>query len=218
MELLIVTLAYTLPGRDADVLVRIRLISDAVRNAPGLVSSRFYRSRGNESYYLMLTTWEDEESWHNAHERHNPKQLLLTHAAEVLTMPPQQWLMSYLWGYYHPIAAPVVAAVHLATIRAQQADFAQQGCLKGLRLQTLQPSLAFAFLSRGIHEEHTQQADGSTPEIVPEIIQGGSVFLNLFSWINEEERENFYADPHYRSINTFLGNLGTLHVLPLEPL
>ncbi len=41
MELLAVTLAHITPGRDADGLARIRLISDSVRNAPGLVISRF---------------------------------------------------------------------------------------------------------------------------------------------------------------------------------
>ena len=77
MELLVVTLAHTMVDKEADGLARIHLISDTVRNAPGLVTSRFYRSRGQESYYFLLTTWEDEESWQKAQERHNPKQLLL---------------------------------------------------------------------------------------------------------------------------------------------
>lgn len=46
MELLVVTLAHTMVDKEADGLARIHLISDTVRNAPGLVTSRFYRSRG----------------------------------------------------------------------------------------------------------------------------------------------------------------------------
>ena len=82
MELLVITLAHTVAGREADALARIRLIADTVRNAPGLVTSRFYRSRGQEAYYFMLTTWDDEESWQRAQERHNPKHLLLGSSME----------------------------------------------------------------------------------------------------------------------------------------
>ena len=127
MELLVVTLAHITPGRDTDGLAHIRLISDTVRNAPGLVISRFYRSRGHDSYYFMLTTWEDEESWRRAQERYNPKQLLLGSTAELLIDPPEQWLMHYLWGYSRPAAVPILAAAHLATIRADQADRTQRG-------------------------------------------------------------------------------------------
>ncbi|TMC60466.1 MAG: hypothetical protein E6J21_10155 [Chloroflexota bacterium] len=84
MELLVVTLAHIMPDRDAEGLARIHLISDTIRNALGLVSASFYRSRGNESYYFMLTTWEDEECWQKARNRYNPKQLLLGSATGLL--------------------------------------------------------------------------------------------------------------------------------------
>jgi len=221
MELLVITLAYTTPGRDAEVLARIRLISDTVRNAPGLLTSRFYRSRGEDSYYFMLTTWDDEESWQRAQERHNPKRLLLNTAAEILTASPQQWLMNYLWGYHRPAATPIVAAAHLANIRPDQADFAQKGCIEGLRHHASRPTLAFAFLARGAYERNTPsnvtQGAPDNNSIDPSYRQG-PMFLSLFSWGSEEEREDFYADTHYRALQKFLGNLGTIHILPLEPM
>src|SRR5256885_13660959 len=84
MELIVVTLANIRPGRDADVLARIRLISDTIRNAQGLVTSRFYRGRDSRPFYLMLTTWEDDEAWRRAQERYNPRHLLLGSATEML--------------------------------------------------------------------------------------------------------------------------------------
>src|SRR5438876_12283981 len=106
MELLVVTLAHITPGRDTDGLAHIRLISDTVRNAPVLVISRFYRSRGHDAYYFMLTTWEDDESWRRLQDRYNPKQLLLVATAELLIDPPQQCLMHYVGGYSQPPTAP----------------------------------------------------------------------------------------------------------------
>src|SRR2546429_9821070 len=110
MELLVVTFAHTAQSKDADGLARIRLISDTIRNAPGLVNARFYHSsesagHGGQNqrhldgaYYMMLTTWEDAEVWQQAQERYNPWQLLQESAQELLSAPPEQWLMSYLWG------------------------------------------------------------------------------------------------------------------------
>ncbi len=220
-ELLVVTLAYMMTGRDADVLTRIRLIADTVRNAPGLVTSRFYRSRGNDAYYLMLTTWEDDESWRRAQERHNPRQLLLKSAAGLLIAQPEQWLMRYLWGYSRPQASPVLAAAHLARIRKEQAEYAQLGWIEGLRQKTVQEPLAFAFLARGVQEEGSSGGPFATPtpdsgEEMP--YHQGSILLNLFSWASEREREQFYADQNYQDINRFVGTTGTIRVLPLEPL
>src|ERR1700736_6456510 len=152
MELLVVTLAHTMVDKETDGLARIHLISDTIRNAAGLVTSLFYRSRGQDSYYFLLTTWEDEESWQKAQERHNPKQLLLGSAMEILIAPPEQWLMRYLWGYSRPAAEPILAAAHLATIRADQAERTQRGWIESLRRQAVQPTLAFAFLARGVNE------------------------------------------------------------------
>jgi quinol monooxygenase YgiN len=218
MELLVVTLANMIPGRDADVLTRIRLISDTIRNAPGLISSRFYRGRGNDSYYCMLTSWDDEESWQRAQERHNPRLLLLSSATELLTTSPQQWLMLYLWGYSRPAATPALAAAHLANIRPHQIELAQQGCIQGLQQEDLHTTLAFAFLARGARDEGTTAnppLHSAAPEPLNPSYQQGSTLLTLFSWANEEDREEFYADPHYRTIDNFINNLGTQHILPL---
>jgi heme-degrading monooxygenase HmoA len=222
MELLVVTLAYTTPGRDADALARIRFISDTVRNAPGLVTSRFYRSRGNDSYYIMLTTWDDDESWQKAQKRHNPRQLLLGSAKELLTAAPQQWLMRYLWGYSRPGATPVVAATHLCTIRPDQTEFVQPKYIEGLRHYATQPMLAFALLARGAHEEGahaTRSASATSPTGSTDTpYQPGTTFLSLFSWGSEEEREDFYSDPYTRTLNRFVNNIGTTRVLLLEPM
>ncbi len=223
MELLVVTLAHTMIDKDADGLARIHLISDTVRNAPGLVTFRFYRSRGQESYYFLLTTWEDEESWQQAQERHNPKQLLLGSATELLISPPEQWLMHYLWGYSRPAAAPMLAAAHLATIQADQSERTQRGWIESLRRQAVQPSLAFAFLARGMNETTTlpQGLSSSSAASTPRAdtpFQEGSVFLNLLSWANEADREVFYSDQSYLAISRFLSSVGNTQILTLDPL
>src|ERR1700726_2657914 len=135
MELLAITLAQLTAGKENDGLARIRLISDTVRNAQGLVTSLFYRSRGDESYYFILTAWEDEEYWQRAQERHSPRQLLLASPTELLAAQPEQWLMHYHWGYSRPGAKPILAAAHLATIRPDQAELAQRGWIESLRRQ-----------------------------------------------------------------------------------
>ncbi len=218
MELLVVTLAHTLPGKDAEGLARIRLIADTVRNAPGLVTGRFYRSRGQEAFYLMLTTWDEEESWQKAKERHNPKQLLLGSATELLIAPPEQWLMHYLWGYSRPAAVPILAATHLATIHPEQAERTQRAWIESLRRQAIAPTLAFAFLARGLNEETlaSQVAHTSAKDDKP--YQHGSIFLNLLSWGSEADREDFYVDGSYQAISLFLGSVGNVQILTLEPL
>jgi hypothetical protein len=221
MELLVATLAHILPGRDEEGLARIQLISDTVRNAPGLIITRFYRGRGQKSYYLILTTWEDEESWHKAQERYNPKQLLVTSASELLSQPPEQWLMHYLWGYSRPAAVPALAAAHLATIRPDQVERTQRGWIESLRRQAIQPVLSFAFLARGIKEDmlasqlavSESRLDGSNSSV-----QDGSIFLNLLSWASEADREEFYVDANYHAISLLLGSVGALQILTLEPL
>lgn len=219
MELLVVTLAYTTPGRDADVLACIRQISDTIRNAPGLVTSSLYRSRGNDSSYLLLTTWEDEENWRMAYERYNPKRLLLEGSADLLTAPPEQWLMHYLWGYSRPTAIPAVAAAHMATIRPDQVDLAQKNWIAQLRQQATQSTLAFAFLARGAHEEAilAKTSTTSTTQSTHSCLHG-SVLLNLLNWANEAEREEFYTDPSHQTISQCLSNTGVIRLLPLEPM
>ncbi|GAC1393364.1 MAG: hypothetical protein NVS4B11_02010 [Ktedonobacteraceae bacterium] len=214
MELLVVTLAYTTPTKDVDTLARIQLINDTLRNAQGLVTSRFYRGRGSSPCYAMLTTWEDEETWKRAQERYNPKQLLSSSAAELLVSLPEQWLFTYLWGYSRPAASPALAAIHFATVRSEQADVVQRGWIEGLRRQTAQPTLAFAFLARGIHK---QLSPISLTEENATRIQG-ALFLNLLSWASEEDREDFYADPNYKAVNRFINGMGTIQIFSLEPL
>lgn len=218
MELLVVTLAHTMPGRDADGLARIRLIADTVRNAAGLVTGQFYRSRGQEAFYLMLTTWDEEESWHKAQERYNPKQLLLGSATELLIDPPEQWLMHYLWGYSRPAAVAILAAAHLATIRPEQAERTQWGWIESLRRQAIQPTLSFGFLARGLNEEMIASQVMSTSPKEEKPYQHGSIFLNLLSWASEADREEFYVDPNYRAISLFLGSVGNVQILTLDPL
>jgi quinol monooxygenase YgiN len=222
MELLVATLAYTSSGRDGDVLARVRFIYETVRNAPGLITSRLYRGGGKESLYFILTTWDEEESWRKAQEKHGLKRLLLE-SSEMLSATPQQWLMSYIWGYSRPAALPVVAAAHLASVRAEQVEFVQQGYIKGLRQQAIQPMLAFALLARGVNEESYPVArQGRTLEerygASSSSRQPNSIFLSLFSWASEEEREDFYADSRYRTVDNFMSSHCAVHVLPLEPL
>jgi hypothetical protein len=160
-----------------------------------------------------MTSWDDEESWRIAQERHNPRQLLSGSATELLIAAPQQWIMHYLWGYSRPVARAGVAAAHLAAIRPNQIEFAQQGCMQGLQQQDLNATLALAFLARGARDESNVASQIPDPSY-----QQGSMLLTLFSWANEEDREDFYADPYYRAIDNFISSLGTQHILPLEPM
>lgn len=219
MELLVVTLVHTHPQRDIDATARIRLIADTIRNAPGLMNVNLYRSRGQASHFLILTTWDSEESWQESYERHSPKSLLLSSATELLTASPEQWLMHYLWGYTRPAATPVYASAHLAHIRPEQAELAQQGWIEALRRQARFPLLAFAFLARGSHE-HAIQSTPPTSHMVGQDESGDYrrrvVFLNILNWANNVDREDFYADTTYQAINRFIGTLGTMQVLSLE--
>ncbi len=231
MELLVITLAQVLPGKAAEGQARIQLISNTVRVAPGLVTSLFYRSRGDDGYYLMLTTWEDESCWTQAQERHSPRQLLLASPIELLTAPPEQWLMHYSWGYSRPAAKPLLAAAHLVTIRSDQAELAQRGWIESLRRQAMQPTLAFAFLARGMKDGSSwlnnpaqavqpihPVASRDTGARMESSYLHGPIFLNLLSWSSEGEREDFYAHPNYKTIRRFLSGMGTIQTLALEPL
>jgi quinol monooxygenase YgiN len=220
MELLVATLAHTAAGKDVDGLARLRFISDTVRNAPGLVNAHFYRSREPESYYFMLTTWEDEEIWQKAQDRYNLKNLLIGSAGGLLTTPPEQWLMHYLWGYSRPSAQPTIAAAHLATIRPDQANRVERGWIEGLRRQAAQPTLAFAFLARGRNEDSALPQQALTPDnkVATSVADGySSHFLNLLSWPGESQRKEFYADQNYRVISGFLSSLGIVRVFALDP-
>ncbi len=84
MELLVATLAHMVRDKDDDGITRMRLISETIQNAPGLVNARFYRSREPESYYFILTTWEDEDFWYKAQDRYNTTNLLRGSTEELL--------------------------------------------------------------------------------------------------------------------------------------
>lgn len=227
MELLVVTLAYIAAERVADALACASMVSDTLRNAPGLVSARLYRGRGETRSQavccLVFSTWEDNESWLQARERYNPRSLFQNLALPgMLCGVPEQWFMRYIWGYNRPITLPMLAAVHLANVYPNQQDFAQRGWLKGLRRQGMHPNLSFAFLARGVGDnDPTERALAALDErdvtgFKPH--QSEAVFLNLFSWSNENEIEAFYASPYYQAIDTLVRTVGVVRLLSLEPL
>jgi len=222
MELLVATLAHMAMGKDEDDTTRLRLISETIQNAPGLVNARFYRSREPESYYFILTSWENEDFWYKAQDRYNPKNLLRGATAELLTAHTEQWLMRYLWGYSRPSAEPTIAAAHIVTVRPEQAERVERSWIEGLRRQVTQPALAFAFLARGRNEDSTFIDDQSTLNSIKFSKASGnnfsSNFLNLLSWPGETQRKDFYADQNYKAINGFLSSVGVVRVLALDPM
>lgn len=222
MELLIATLAHIARNNDDDGKARLRLISETVQNAPGLVNVRMYGSREPESYYFILTTWEDEELWYKAKEKYNPKNLLRGSAAELLTVSPEQWMMHYLWGYSRPSTHPAIAAVHIVTVRPDQAERVERNWIEALRRQVAQPALAFGFLARGRNEDSLflQVPPTSNNQAFNENHTSNytSIFLNVLSWSGETQRKDFYADQDYKAISGFLSSVGVIRVLTLEPL
>ena len=210
-EVLVVTLAYTTPSKDVDTLARIQLLQDTIRNTQGLVTARFYRGRGSSPCYAILTTWVNDEQWKQAQERYNPKGLLMSSAAELLVAPPEQLLFSYLWGYIRPSATPEIAALHLATVRPEQADVAQRGWIEGLKRQVAESSLAFGFLARGASETVSSEPSMSS-------YTHGATLLTMLSWSNDREQKDFFADVHYTAIHRFISSIGTMQILALEPL
>ncbi len=222
MELLVATLAHTALSRDADGLTDIHLIIDTIRNAQGLVTLRSYRGSGDDVYYLTLTTWQDEESWQKAQERYNPKQLILSSIPGLLVTQPRQWLMQYLWGYSRPAAQPMLAAAHIASVRSEQTEYVRRGWIECLRRQVVQPTLALAsaFLARGIDEDAllTHPPAAGDKMLEGPVYLEGPMFLNMLSWPDETNREEFYVDPDYQAISRFLSGVGTIQILQLEPL
>jgi hypothetical protein len=169
----------------------------------------------------MLTTWEDDDFWYKAQDRYNPKNLLIGSTDELLTVPPEQWLMRYLWGYSRPSAQPVIAAAHVATVRPDQAIGVERGWIEGLRRQAAQPTLAFAFLARDNNEERALARDASSLNNQHATDGSGALnsvnFLNLLSWPGEMQRKDFYTDQHYKAISGFLSSIGVVRVLALDP-
>lgn len=216
LELLVVTLARTVPNSDADHSSHMRFVLGTVRNAPGVVSLRSYCSREEDAYYLILTTWEDEEFWQKAQERYNPKQLLLRSAPDMLASPPKQWLMHHLWGYRRPSATSALVAAHVASIRPEQAENARRGWIESLRRQVVQPTVtvASALLARGVEEDNATASN----EKKSEDTSHGPIFLNLLSWPDETNRQEFYTDQDYQAIHRFLSSIGVVQIITLDPL
>jgi len=222
MELLVATLAPLAIGKYDDGTTRLRLISETIQNAPGLVNARFYRSREPESYYFILTTWEDEDFWHQAQDRYNPKTLLRGATADLLMAYPEQWLMRYLWGYSRPSAQAAIAAAHIVTIRPDQAERVERSWIEGLRRQVTQLALSFAFLARGRNEDsaiiHNQSTVNNIKFTKTSTNNYSSNYLNVLSWPGETQRKDFYADQSYKAISGFLSSVGVVRILALDPL
>lgn len=217
MELLVATLAHAASGVDEEVLARVRLVVDTMKNVPGIIDTRLYAGRDGEACYFILTSWEDEEFWHRAQEqeRQNPRDLLLSAASELLTGMPEEWQMQYLWGYSRPSARPTIAAAHLATVRPDAAERLQRAWIEVLQHQAIQPALAFAFLTRGstveslsysLNGSATAQENGNR-----------STFLNLLSWPGETQQKEYYADQQYKAFRGLLNQVGMERVIMLEP-
>ena len=222
MELLVATLAHMVRDKDDDGITRMRLISETIQNAPGLVNARIYRSREPESYYFILTTWEDEDFWYKAQDRYSPTNLLRGSTEEILTAYTEQWLMRYLWGYSRPFAQPTIAAAHIVTVRPEQAERVERSWIEGLRRLVTQPALAFAFLARERNEDRVILHDKSTVNNIKfaeaSINNYSSNFLNVLSWPGETQRKDFYTDQNYKAISGFLSSVGVVRVLALDPM
>jgi quinol monooxygenase YgiN len=224
VELLVVTLAQASQAREVDALARMRVIAETVRNAPGLLNARFYQSREPGHACCILTTWESSEWWQKAQERYAPRTLLLDSPQGIFHMPPDQWLMQYLWGYSRPLARPAVAAAQLALVRPEMAEQVQQQWLESLRQQAQEPLLSFALFAHSIEEELTARP----PDGVPPAEQAGhhfrfspnqgTIFFTLLSWSGEQHREDFYSDQTYQHIQGLLKRTGIVHTFTLDPL
>jgi hypothetical protein len=215
MELLVITLVQANPAREADAMTRMRLISESVRNAPGLLNARFYRGKEPDMAYCILTTWESSEWWQKAQERLDPRALLLNSPPGIFLTTPDQWLMKYLWGYSRPLAQHAVAAAHLALIRPEMTELVQQSWLESLRQQATEPILAFGLLARTLEED-----PGAPTTQAPQQRPAGQrpMFLNLLSWPGETHQEDFYTSEHYRNMQVLLNNAGFVRVLKLDPI
>ncbi|HTK10812.1 MAG TPA: antibiotic biosynthesis monooxygenase [Ktedonobacteraceae bacterium] len=220
MELLVVTLAHTNAENDPETAARVRMVAETTRLAPGLVNIRSYQSRGKETYYALLSTWDDEESWLKAQERHSPRQQLINAAAKQLVGEPEQWYLHYLWGYTRPASAPDILMLQLATVRPDKIEQAQQLWLKSLNQLVGETPLAYAFFARGVHEDHIPTykpgAIGGTRHKETSYLQG-VVLLNLLSWGSEREREALHTLPLYQQTNAFINSVSVSRLFALEP-
>jgi hypothetical protein len=189
-----------------------------MRNATGLVSSHFYHTREPQPSYLLLNTWEDEESWQQAKERHNPLDLLLAHP-DLLATRPEQWYMHYHWGYSRPARPQTVATTHIATVRTDAFEATHMAWLQELRKLAAQFTFTFGFLAYGIadtHIEHTK-TNAATETLDTDLIKQGNVLLTFMSWASDTERVAFYSSKAYQRMSALLGQQSDTHVLTLDP-
>jgi heme-degrading monooxygenase HmoA len=212
MELLIATLVRVVGGMSEEASTRVRQVIDAMKNAPGMMNARLYMGRGNETSYFILTSWEDEEFWQKAQERQNPRDLLFHSSGELLLAAPEQWQMQYLWGYSRPSAQPNIAVAHMASVRPDEIESVQQAWIECLQRQAIQPTLAFAFLTRGRGADQVAHAGNGAQENAPP-----SIFLNLLSWPGETQQREFYSDKNYKAFREYLSQMGVERTLTLEP-
>ena len=215
IELLVVTLAQTRPGKEVDALAKISTITDTLRHAPGLITSHFYHGNNNENTFLILTTWEDAESWHKAQERYDPRQLLLN-LKDLLTAPPEQCLMSYVWGYSRPSRSSILTAAHLITLPTSKVDQVQAQWLQALQHTNLQMLLTFAFLAQG-QREHLSDSEPISGTQGEQARPINSILFGLFTWSSETERDEFYMEPQYQAVQSILEKVGHVLILPLRP-
>jgi quinol monooxygenase YgiN len=218
-ELLVVTLVYTIPDRDADAQAYIHLIGEMMHNATGLVTSSFYRSREQQHYYFLLTIWEDEESWQQAQERYNPKALLLARP-DLLTTRPEQWSTHYCWGYSRPASQQMLSTSHIAMVSADELEAKRVVWLQELRKQAAQFTFAFSFLAYGTADTSTEN---STANILIETantarLAANNVLLTFISWPSDTERVKFYSTEAYRQMSATLEQDNDTYMLLLDPL
>ncbi len=224
MEILIGTLAYTTARYEAEVSTSVRLIIDTLQNVPGLVSARFYRGQGPLPCYLFFTTWADEESWQRTQGHYNPGELLLTSASGLLTAPPEQWRMHYIWGYHRPALPSNLAAAHIASVPPDKAKTCQQEWLQALRQQTALSLISYSFLACGERVNSNRRKDKVTPSSESEkdeeetVRIRKSMFINLFSWNSEVDKRAFYASSRYQTLDQLIRKLGSIRILQLERL
>jgi quinol monooxygenase YgiN len=214
-ELLVVTLVYTQPDRDADAQAYIHLIGEMMHNATGLVTSYFYRSREQQPYYFLLNTWEDEESWQQAQERYNPKALLLARP-EFLAAQPEQWYTYYRWGYSRPARQQTVSTTHIVTLRADTLEITRATWLQELRKQAAQFSFTFSFLAHGIAEHDSSHEVVETANA--DLIKQGNVLLTFISWSSDAERAAFYSTDTYQQMNAIVEQNTNTYMLLLDTL
>lgn len=217
-ELLVVTLVHTLLDRETDALAHIRLIAETMRNATGLVTSYFYRSREQPPSYFLLSTWEDEESWQQAQERYNPIALLLTRS-ELLAALPEQWYMYYSWGYIRPARLQTVATIHIVTVQAETVEVTHMAWLQELRKQATEFMFTFSFLAYGIADTHIEHntENAVTETVNADLIKQGHVLLTFINWPSDAERVAFYSSNAYQKMSTMLEQSSNMYMLTLDP-